>query len=78
MAIPNGLNPSVTSVEVNGGLNIYGGSAGTTTTIEAQVGADALTCGSIYISSATSGEIWFLIQGDGGDGHNVWTKLTIN
>lgn len=78
MAVSNGLDPNFESIGLNIGPKIYGGASGTTTTIEAEVGADAISCGSIYISTSGSGMVWVLIQGDGGDGHNVWTRLTIN
>jgi hypothetical protein len=70
MAIPNGLNPNVTSISFKNTTSfITGGAATGTTAITAEVGA--AVNGAVYLSQSGNGELWFGLAG-------VWTKLTIN
>lgn len=70
MAIPNGLNPNIESINFrNSTAVVTGGVANGTVAIMAQIGTPAN--GSMYISSAGVGEVWVVLSG-------IWTKLTIS
>jgi hypothetical protein len=70
MAIPNGLNPNIESINFrNGTAIITGGVTSGSVAIAADVGTPGN--GSLYISTSGGGELW-IVQSQ------VWTKLTIN
>jgi hypothetical protein len=78
MASPNQLNPNFERISLrNGSAVITGGLKTSHTLISQEVGSIGLSRGSLYVSSAGSGQLWILWRtGAGHDGaSNTWTQI---